>query len=392
MIRRLLAALLLAAAPAAGQPVEFSGAERERILQHGPWPPAFERDPSNRVSGRADAAEFGRRLFFDSRFSANGAVSCASCHRPDLGWGDGRPRSAGLREGDRNAPSLWNAARQRWMGWGGAADSLWAQAIRAMLDPREMGMTPAGAAKLVRDDPALACGYRAVFGRAPDGGEDDVLADLGKAMAAFVETLATGPTPFDAFRDALAAGRDDPAYPQAARRGLKIFVGRGNCSLCHFGPDFTHGEFHDVGVPFMIRRGAADPGRHGGIAILRADRFNRLGRLSDAREGPRADFTRLVDPQHRNFGEFKVPPLRQAADTGPYMHAGSHAGLADVVRHYSRIDEERLHQDGERILKPLNLSEIEIEDVVAFLRSLSDPTAPARARAIADPPFADRCE
>ena len=391
MIRLLLAALLFAA-PAAGQDVSFAPAERERILQHGPWPPAFARDPSNRLSGRTDAAEFGRRLFFDARFSANGAVSCATCHRPELGWGDGRARSAGLAEGDRNAPGLWNAARQRWMGWGGTADSLWAQAVRALLDPREMGMTPAGVARLVRGDPALACRYRAVFGRAPDGDDDAVLADAAKAMAAFVETLTTGPTPFDAFRDALAQGRDDPAYPAAARRGLKIFVGRGNCSLCHFGPDFSHGEFHDAGVPFMIRRGVADPGRHAGIAALRADRFNRLGRFSDARTGEAADLTRHVDPQHRNFGEFKVPALRQVADTAPYMHAGSHAALADVARHYSRIDEERLHQDGERILRPLHLTDSEIEDVVAFLRSLSDPTAPARARDIAARPFADRCE
>jgi cytochrome c peroxidase len=161
------------------------------------------------------------------------------------------------------------------------------------------------------------------------------------------------------------------SYPVAAQRGLKIFVGKGNCGTCHFGPQFTNGEFADTGVAFFVANGEVDPGRFGGIKKLRSSAHNLLGRFNDDPSRARATGTRHVESQPRNFGEFRVPGLREVARTAPYMHNGSLATLRDVVKFYSELNEERLHADGEKILRPLALSEREIEDLVAFLETLT---------------------
>ena len=359
-----------APAPALGLTAE----ETRRILRHGPWPPTLQPDPSNRVSGKPAAIAFGRALFFEPRLSISGAISCATCHRPDRAFTDGLPRSRGHRTVDRNAPSLFNLRFSRWFGWDGAHDSLWAQNLRPLLDRREMGVGPGGAARLVRSDRQLSCGYRRAFGVAPGADDERVFVDLGKALAAFLEIQITGRTPFDAFRDALA--RDDAAgqalYPAAARRGLRLFVGRGNCSFCHFGPTFTNGEFADAGVPHFIEPDRVDSGRHGGIRKLRRSPYTLLGRFNDDAERSTAIKTRHVRLRQSNFGEFRVPGLRNVALTAPYMHAGRLETLADVALHYSTLDEERLHAGGERILRRLNLSARERADLVAFLETLTE--------------------
>jgi cytochrome c peroxidase len=122
-----------------------------------------------------------------------------------------------------------------------------------------------------------------------------------------------------------------------------------------------------------------DAGRSEGIRKLRANAFNLLGRFNDDPARASATGTRHVEPQHRNFGEFRVPGLRNVAQTAPYMHNGSLATLTDVVKHYSEINEDRLHSDGEKILRKLNLSEQEVDDLVAFLNSLSEKSL-ARGR------------
>jgi cytochrome c peroxidase len=371
----------------------FGDDEVRRLLQHGPWPPPPPRDASNRVSGHPDAIALGERLFFDSRLSASGAMACATCHRPDQGWTDGRRRAFGSVILDRNTPGLWNVGHQRWFGWDGGGDSVWAQSVRPILDAREMGASALHVAALIRSDADLACRYERAFGVPPASvGEDEkLLVDVAKALAAFQETLLSGRTPFDEFRDALARG--DRAgiarYPAAAQRGAKIFVGRGNCAVCHFGPAFTNGEFSDVGVPFLLAPGRVDPGRHGGIKRLRENRFNLLGPYSDDATGQAAVKTRHVDLQHRNWGEFKVPSLRNVARTAPYMHDGRYATLGEVVRHYSELNEDRLHADGERILRRLGLAPGEVDDLVAFLESLTDREpvyAPRLTAATCQPP------
>jgi cytochrome c peroxidase len=370
--------------PAAAELLPFEDHEVRRIVQHGPWPWPAPRDPSNRASGRPAAIVLGQRLFFDARLSVAGTMSCATCHLPDRGWTDGQRRAIGTVLLDRNTPGLWNVGYQRWFGWDGAGDSLWAQSIRPILDARELGATAPHVAALIRSDPSLACHYRLAFETPASAAIDDeaLLVDAAKALAAFQESLVSGRTPFDEFRDALGRGDRTAAarYPLPAQRGARIFVGRGNCAACHTGATFTNGEFHDVGVPFFLQPGRVDPGRHGGIKSLRASRFNLLGPYNDAASGAASIKTRHVELQHRNWGEFKVPSLRNVALTGPYMHDGRYATLREVVVHYSELNEERLHADGERILRPLKLGPDEVDDVVAFLESLTDPSAPYTRR------------
>lgn len=384
-------ALLVAAAGAAAQPLDWTAAERARIAAHGPWPPSPKRDPSNRVSGQPAAIAFGQRLFFDGRLSAPRTVSCAFCHQPERAWTDGRATTQALAPGDRNTQPLFNLRLQRWYGWAGSSDSLWMASLRAIVDPREMGASVAHVAREVRRRPDLSCGYRHAFGAPPGDDDDRVAIDVVKALAAFQETLVTGRTPFDEFRDALA--RNDRAamarYPQAAQRGLRLFIGRGNCTLCHGGPNFSNGEFHDTGVPFFVRVGEVDPGRHAGLRALHASPFNLLGRFNDDASRSTAIATRHARLEHRNWGEWRTPSLREVAATGPYMHNGSLATLHDVLRHYSELPEDRLHADGERLLRALKLTAGEIDDLVAFLQSLSAATPPAVPR---PEPTAPDCE
>ena len=375
----LAVAVSCAAAPAvgdAGRLLDFSDAERQAILAHGPWPPPLVPDPSNRVSGNLEAAALGQRLFFDGRLSANGRVACVSCHAPPALFADRRKVSIGLSAVDRNAPSLVNVRFARWFGWDGGSDSLWAHSIRPLTDPREHGIALEQVATLLATDPDLSCRYQKVFGRDAAGvSTETASADAGKALAAFQETLVSIPTRFAAFRDALERGDGAAAarYPENAQRGLRMFVGKGNCSTCHVGPLFSNREFADTGIPFFLAPGIVDPGRYGGIVRVRQDAFNQLGPHNDDPARAPGTATRHVDLQQKNFGEWKVPGLRNVALTAPYMHNGSLATLREVLGHYSELDEDRLHADGEKILRPLRLSEAEIGDLLAFLDTLTSP-------------------
>jgi cytochrome c peroxidase len=386
-VRRLLLGLLcIAAAPllaADDALLPFSDAEVAQILSHGPWPPEQSRDPSNRVSGQAAAIDLGGRLFFDTRLSRNNDRACATCHVPERSFTDGKKRAVGIAVGDRNTPTLMNPRLQRWYGHDGAADSLWSQSLLPMLNPRELGSEPTKIAEIVRRDADFACRYEKAFGAKPQAGDDEaVMVNMGKALAAFQETLVSERTAFDDFRDALARGDRAAAvkYPLAAQRGLKIFIGKGVCITCHVGPNFTHGEFADIGAPFFIEGGGVDSGRHGGVKKLLASKFSLLGRYNDDASGVAATSTAHVNLEHRNFGEFKVPTLRNLKFSAPYMHDGSMATLPDVVRHYSELKEERLHADGTNILKPLHLSVREQADLVAFLESLTSHGVKWRTR------------
>ena len=365
-------------APSTATPVTFTESELRQILSFGPWPPVPKRDPSNRASGKPEAIRFGEKLFFSPKLSGKGDLSCASCHLPSQHWTEAKPRAIGAAPTDRNTLSLENVRLQRWFGWDGASDNLWAQSIRPLVDPREMHSTPADVADAVRKAPELAASYRRVFGKTvgrPGAITDEqVLVNLGKALAAFQETITSGRTPFDDFRDALARGDLAAAasYPEPAQRGLRIFIGRGNCSVCHTGPAFSNGEFHDIGIPYFVAGGGVDSGRHAGLERLAHSRFNLLGPYSDDRARRSATPVRHVMPQPRNFGEFRTPGLRNVARTAPFMHNGRLATLCEVVKHYSELNEERLHSDGERILKPLKLDAGETRDLLAFLDSLSD--------------------
>jgi cytochrome c peroxidase len=365
------------AAPSAAQPVAFNAAEIERIVALGPWPPPAAHDRSNRVSGRADAIELGRRLFFDSRLSPVGYIACVTCHQPDRGWTDHKQRAHGLGDVDRNTQALNNLGLQDWFGWGGTSDSLWMASLRPILDPREMDSNPAHVRRVYVRAPEYACLYRGAFGVDPvAGGESDeaVLVRSAKVLASFTETLTTGRTGFDDLRDALARGEPANAsgYPAAAQRGLRIFVGKGHCVACHSGPNFSDGKFHDTGVPFFVGQRTPDRGRDDGIRNLRSSHFSLLGRYNDDASLRKAAAARSlgVDPALR--GEFRTPSLRNVAVTAPYMHNGSLDSLHDVIRHYTQVDPDRLHGSARRLLRKLDLGAKESEDLIAFLRTLTD--------------------
>src|SRR5713226_9913276 len=377
-------ALLAVTTPAeqdlAANPV-FTDSEIKIILSHGPWPTFAPPDPSNRVSGQADAIEFGTRLFFDQRLSAKGTVACASCHVPERNWSDNLRRGVGMSEVDRNTPTLMNLAASRWYGWDGASDSLWSQSLRPILDQRELAATPRHVAQLVRNDEQLSCRYRKAFGTPPSPTDDEaVLVDVGKALAAFQETLVSGRTPFDRFRDALAKAEQPPlgTYSEPAQRGLKIFIGKGGCTACHSGPNFTGGEFFATGLSRFAPRGQPDPGRQDAIRQLAESRFNLLGLYNDDRTGASAARTRAASFEKAGFGEFKVPSLRNLILTAPYGRDGSVETLAEVVRHYADLDPVSLHAKDGRPAKPLDLTAREQTDLIVFLQSLSTFSNPWR--------------
>jgi cytochrome c peroxidase len=376
-IRRLLAAAVLALLSCAGQAddkVVFTDAEILVILSHGPWPMRVPKDPSNRVSGQQEAVELGKHLFFDPRLSGGGTISCGTCHVPDRNWTDNLRRGVGMAEVERNTPSLMNIAAQNWYGWGGASDSLWSQNLKPIVDQRELASSPARVAQFIRNDEQLACRYRKTFGAAPSPADDEaVYVDVGKALAAFVETLVSGYTPFDKFRDALARGEPprEGSLSEPAQRGLKIFIGKGGCESCHSGPNFTSGEFFKTGLSKFSPRGKPDPGRDAGIRLLLESRYNLLGRYNDDASGATAARTRKVALEKQRFGEFKVPSLRNLVLTEPYGRDGEADTLAQVVKHYSGIDPAHLRVRDGKPGKPLNLTPREQTDLVVFLESLS---------------------
>jgi cytochrome c peroxidase len=222
----------------------------------------------------------------------------------------------------------------RAFGWDGVTDKLWLQSIRPMLDARELGASPRHVADVIRKDGQLACRYQKTFGAPPSPSDDQaVMTDVAKAIAALVETFETPPTPFDRFRNALARGeRITPwVYSEPAQRGAKIFVGKGTCSTCHSGPNFSSGELRDNGFSKLAAPGRPDPGKG---------------------------------------GAFKVPTLRHLLLTAPYGHHGEVATIADVVRHYS--------ETGSSAVGPLKLTAAEQSDLVVFLESISTFNNPWR--------------
>lgn len=379
---------ILLAWQALAQTPTYSEQDLSFIESHGPWPPLNTPDPSNRVSGNGAAMELGRHLFFDPDLSKDGIMSCASCHVPESALTDGLPTGSGRAPLRRNTPALFNLAFARWFGWGGGADSLWAQSIRPILDPQEMASTAESVRSVMSANKGLSCLYEKAFGSPVENHTTETgLVNAAKALAAYQETFVTAKTPFDHFRDALIEGNREQggSYPLAAQRGLKIFVGKGQCSLCHFGPQFTNNEFGDIGIPFFAGKGIIDKGRYGGIQKLKTSPYSLQGPHSDDQTKTTATKTSHLFLQDRNFGEFKIPSLRNVAETAPYMHNGSLATLEDVVRHYSEIDEERLHVDGEKILKPLHLTSREQADLVAFLKSLSAPLQTPLRKPVGEP-------
>ncbi len=362
------------ASASASDAIVFSAEERARITLHGPWPVPVPPDPGNEFSGLPWAEEAGRLLFHDNGLSGDNAVSCATCHQATNGYSDGRSVAVGNQRHFRNTQTLLNVGLQRWFGWDGGTDSLWAAALRPMLSTIEMDNTVEGIAAYLRQATQhQRTLLRDVNGQSVELSDDAITVKAAKLIAAHVRTLTSGITPFDIFRDALVLDKsvDERAFSASARRGLKLFVGKAACHVCHYGANFSNGEFHDIGRPFFIGTGEVDPGRYRGIQRLRLDPYRLSGAFNGTNNKNQIRKTTSVKLSRADWGRWRTPTLRNLVDTAPYMHDGSIATLREVVDAYADIDPERLHSEGESILKPLDLDEREREDLVAFLNSLS---------------------
>ncbi len=389
-----LVCILLGSVPqvvAQSKKVEFTSQEVNAIIAHGPWPGKTPADPANELSGLPWAEKLGESLFSDNTLSANQAISCASCHQQDSGFTDNLPVGIGIEQGVRNTQGLLDVGLQRWFGWDGGADSLWAATVRPMLNAHEMGNNTASLASALRSNDLLRKTIQTHYDyqfastnslNKPSLTETDAMASLGdeeliviaaKSIAAFMLTLRSERTAFDLFRDALE-NEDTQAqlsYSESAQRGLKIFIGEANCRVCHFGKNFSNGEFHDTGRSFFTGVGQVDPGRYTGIKRVKQDPFNLLGKYGETSSNSDKLKTAEVKLSQLNWGQWRTPSLRNLALTGPYMHDGSLKTLREVVDAYADIDTERLHAKGESVLKPLDLSNDQRNDLVNFLLSLS---------------------
>ncbi len=379
-------------------------------------PPA---DPTDGVANDPRAAALGQYLFFDPRFSANGKISCASCHIPARGFTDGRRVAKGMALGTRNTPTIINAAFDEWYFWDGRADSMWAQALQPLENPREFGGDRLVILHAVYGDGPLRNAYAALFGRPPALGEakrfpaharpatdpnsplakawaamapsdrraaDRMFSNLGKAIEAYERRLVAGGSPFDRYVRALKAGdvAGEEAMPVAAKRGLKLFVGRAHCDLCHSGPLLSDGQFHNLGLPLLLGE-APDPGRAAGMAEVKASIFNGVGPFSDDPRGLAKQKLEFLPTPKSALGKFKTPSLRNVALTAPYMHDGRFASLREVILFYAEgkaASKGRLVGVREKTLSLIpHLSANEQSDLVAFLKELdSAPLPPALTR------------
>jgi cytochrome c peroxidase len=389
------ALVALAAAAGAGWSREELAQLRELSIANLPPPPA---DPSNRVADDPGAAELGHRLFFDQRLSANGQVACATCHLPEKLFQDGTPLAKGVGTTDRRTMSIIGTAHSPWQFWDGRKDSQWAQALGPLESAVEHGGDRTQYVQLLASK--YRSEYEAVFGRLPDlsglpahaGPVQDaraksawealpaqrreavngVFANMGKAMAAYERRIEPGAGRFDRYVDAAAAG-DRKAMQQALTgdevAGLKLFLGKAQCVDCHGGPLFTNHAFHNTGVPAPAGL-PRDIGRRAGAKQVLQDEFNCLGRFSDAKPQQCGEIRFLAQGSDTQLRQFRVPSLRNVAQRAPYMHAGQLATLREVVEHYNKAPAA---PEGHSELKPLGLSATEIDQLVAFLGTLSGP-------------------
>jgi cytochrome c peroxidase len=421
-----VALLALAAGRAAGSAANdralYTPAELAAILAHSPLG-KLPADPTDRVADSAPAATLGQYLFFNTQFSANGKISCASCHEPARAFTDGRKIAKGIALGTRHTPSIINTAFGHWYFWDGRVDSLWSQALQPLENPVEFGGDRLAMLHAVYRDQPLHAAYTKIFGPLPpladfsrfpahagpigapgsklrkDWGSmapqdrsaaDRMFSNLGKAIEAYERRLASGASPFDKYVAGLKAGDAvaQQAMPAAAKRGLELFVGKAHCDLCHEGPLFSDGQFHNIGLP--VEKGEVpDPGRAAGITEVKSDIFNGAGHFSDDPHGA-AQQLEFLPPPKSALGAFKTPSLRNVALTGPYMHDGRFLTLRQTIEFYAQgkaASEGQLVGTREATLSLVpHLSAGEVADLAAFLKELdSAPPPPALTRPLPQP-------
>jgi len=312
----------------------------------------------------AERVDLGRRLYFDVRLSADGTVSCATCHDVTRGFTDQLKTSEGIKDqiGRRNAPTTLNVALLQTLFLDGRSPTIEHQAIQPILNPIEMGMPDeAAAVKAIAADPTYPEAFRKAYGREVN------FEDIGRAIAAFERTLVFIDSPFQAFLDG-----DDEAIPAAARRGWKLFNEKGRCVACHpmspSNPLGTDNRFHNVGV--SARHQDFDGLAKRALVALADDsserKLDELALGSDLSELGRF----MITKKRHDIGSFRTPILLNIGITPPYMHDGTVETLWDVLDHYNKGGEPNLFLDGG--IEPLALTEAEIDDIVAFLFTLTD--------------------
>ena len=360
-------------------------------------------DPSNRYADDTLAAALGHQLFFDTRLSGTGTVSCATCHMPERDFQDGRALAQGVGTTARRTMPVAGTAHGAWQFWDGRADSQWAQALGPLESAVEHGGDRTQYAHVVAAEYRAA--YEAAFGplptlaglpprggpvadtaraaawrRIPAARQQDVsrvYANIGKAIAAYERRITVAPARFDRYVEAELAGRAQTPASALSRdeeAGLRLFIGKGSCVNCHNGALLTDGSFHNTGVPLPATALPPDSGRATGVRLALAGEFNCTSRYSDAGPDDCAELRFAVTDGEELVRAFKTPSLRSVAQRAPYMHAGQLRTLADVLRHYSEAPAAPF---GHSELKRLSLSPAEQRQLVAFLGTLSAPTAAA---------------
>ena len=359
-------------------------------------------DETNRWDGNEAAIALGEKLFYESDISPQ-RISCASCHDPQQGFADGQIVSAGVEDTPRHSPGLWNTADQRWFFWDGKCDTLWCQAISPLESQIEMNSSRTELAFFLTERPAWKNDYETIFGSLPDvstwpriakpSGDSQssemiaweemplrqqreatqVLVNVAKSIAAFEGTLRPRSAPIDQFV-ATFLENEEQALQQltpSEEEGLRLFVGAGDCHLCHSGSLFSDLEFHNIGLGPREWLSEIDYGRYEGISMLRSNPFNATSEWSDAPNGERARRIDRLSQTTEQLGQFKTPSLRELSSSAPYMHGGHFATLEDVVRYYSELPETPLHGHREDFVTPKNWTDEQIESMAAFLLFLS---------------------
>lgn len=355
-------------------------------------------DPSNKYADRPEAAVFGQKLFFDTRFSSNGKVACATCHLPEKLFQDGTPLAHGVGTTNRRTMTIIGTAYSPWFFWDGRKDSQWAQALGPMESPVEHGGNRTLYAHLIAEHYAEE--YTALFGALPDlsnlprnaGPVADtqvaasweamsptdqeavtrIYVNMGKSIAAYERHLIPGASRFDKYVEAVL----NNDYSSASQildpdeiAGLKLFIGDAHCTNCHNGPLFTNNDFHNTGIP-LAHELPEDVGRAKGVQQVLQDEFNCLSVYSDAQPDQCTELNFLVAGGDNLIHQFKPPSLRNVAERGPYMNAGQFATLEEVLNHYNNAPTAPL---GHSELEPLHLSEKQIAQIITFLKTLDSP-------------------
>lgn len=354
--------------------------------------------PGNAVADHPVAASLGKQLFFDTAFSANQKISCATCHHPENAFTDGLKTSVGLGVTSFNAMPLNGVAYQTWFFWDGRKDSLWSQALGPWENPDEHGADRLGIVKIFIKNTFYRQQYQTVFGELPSAEIwaalpehaspltnevqrqtwarlapqqqlliNTLFSNLGKAIEAYLRQLPPASNHFDNYAEALLQhGRVDGVFDDHARAGLELFIGKAQCINCHNGPLFSNAEFHNT---FVSSQPLA--GRWGAIPTLESDEFNCLGGYSSARAEECVGLN-FLNTGDRALGSFKTPSLRQLSKTAPYMHDGSLENLDAVLAHYNSASQKNKPPSfGHNELTQMpSLNAQEMADLKRFLLTL----------------------